>query len=427
MDDKLDPNDHREIGKVLDLFHLQEEAMGGVFWHHKGWTLFRTIENYIRRKVEADGYQEVKTPQLIDRTLWEKSGHWEKYRDNMFTTLSEKNNEGEEPRILAVKPMNCPGHIQIFNHGITSYRELPIRMAEFGSCHRNEPSGALHGIMRVRAFTQDDAHIFCRPSQVMEEAVRFIKLTQEVYRDFGFDNVTIKLSTRPPVRAGDDADWDTAENGLIAALNEAGLEYELQPGEGAFYGPKIEFTLTDVKGRQWQCGTLQYDMVLPKRLNATYVEEDGTHQHPIILHRAILGSLERFIGMLLEHHEGNLPFWLSPTQIGIVPVGPQHVEYAQAIAKMFSYDSIRATVNADEMHFNKRIKGFLADRVPYVFVVGDRDQGDWKPGFFPEGVSVRKRGEKDTNANSVTAMYHCLRAENRLADPSYRGTGVKVG
>jgi threonyl-tRNA synthetase len=421
MSDNLDANDHREIGKVLKLFHIQEEAVGSIFWHPNGWTLFRTIENYIRRKTEDDGYREVKTPQLIDRKLWEASGHWEKYRENMFTTLSEKN-EDEVSRVLAIKPMNCPGHIQIFNQGIISYKEMPIRMSEFGSCHRNEPSGSLHGIMRVRAFTQDDAHIFCRPQQVMEEALRFCRLIQDVYNDFGFGNVVVKLSTRPDQRAGDDSDWDQAEAGLALACQMANLQFELQPGEGAFYGPKLEFTLHDVHGRAWQCGTLQYDMVLPKRLDAKYVEEDGTYQHPVILHRAILGSLERFIGMLLEHYEGNLPLWLAPEQVGIVPVRPEHTEYANAIAAQLKGGNIRAKVNADAEHFNKRIKKFLSARIPYIVVVGDKDMGDWKPGEWPDGISLRIRGENTTNTTSFTALYHMLRAMNK--DVTYRGTGV---
>lgn len=430
MSDKLDINDHREIGKDLDLFHMQEEAMGSVFWHQKGWTLFRTVENYIRRKIEADGYEEVKTPQLIDRKLWEASGHWDKYRDNMFTTLGDMvdfaEDAVEQNRVLAIKPMNCPGHIQIFNQGIVSYRNMPRRIAEFGSCHRNEPSGSLHGIMRVRSFTQDDAHIFCRPQQVMDEAQRFIKLTQEVYSDFGFKDVAVKLSTRPVVRAGTDEDWDVAEKGLADACQTIGLRVEVQEGEGAFYGPKLEFTLKDIHGREWQCGTLQYDMVLPKRLNATYVEEDGTYQHPVILHRAILGSLERFIGMLLENYEGNLPLWLNPIQVGVVPVRPEHKAYADAIVGYLNDGNIKAQVNADEEHFNKRIKKFLTQRVNYVIVVGDKDQGDWVPGQFPQGISVRERGSKDTHTNSFTAFYHLVRALNSLADTTYKGTGVLI-
>lgn len=426
MNEKMDPSDHRELGKHLDLFHIQDEAVGSVFWHPKGWALFRTIENYIRRRVEADGYQEVKTPQLIDRKLWEASGHWDKYRDNMFTTLSEKNGEGEEPKVLAIKPMNCPGHIQIFNHGITSYRDLPKRLAEFGSCHRNEPSGSLHGIMRVRSFTQDDAHIFCTPEQVLSEAQRFISLTLDVYRDFGFNDVKIKLSTRPQVRAGTDADWDQAEQGLRDACLESNLQVEDQPGEGAFYGPKLEFTLKDLKGREWQCGTLQYDMVLPKRLNALYTDSDNTEKHPIILHRAILGSLERFIGMLLENYEGNLPFWLCPDQVGIVPISEAHAAYAHEISKQLTGHGLTTRVEAGDEHFNKRIKRLLMMKVPYVIFVGDKEMGDWQPGSYPNGISVRERGSKDTNSTSFTAMYHLFRSLNRLKDVSYQGTGVSL-
>ncbi len=411
MSDNLDVNDHREIGKVLDLFHLQEEAMGSVFWHPAGWTLFRTIENYIRGKIEEDGYQEVKTPQLIDRKLWEASGHWEKYRENMFTTISDKNEEGASPRVLAIKPMNCPGHVQIFNQGIVSYRQLPMRLAEFGSCHRNEPSGALHGIMRVRAFTQDDAHIFCRPAQVQDESVKFIKLLLGVYKDFGFDDVKVKLSTRPEVRAGEDADWDHAEKGLADACANLELPYELQPGEGAFYGPKLEFTLIDIQGREWQCGTLQYDMVLPKRLGAEYVEEDGSRQNPVILHRAILGSIERFVGMLLEHHKGELPFWLCPTQVGIVPVRPEHAVYANNLAKKLKSIGVRVEVNQDEVHFNKRIKSFLSKRLYHVIVIGDAEIAHGASGtvleeMVPVAFSVRRRGSKEMFLNYTNDWLH---------------------
>ena len=303
--EEAERRDHRKLGRELDLFHLQEEAVGSVFWHPKGWTLYRAIERYMRRRLESAGYQEVRTPQLLDRSLWEASGHWENFRENMFIA------ESRDERVLAVKPMNCPGHVQIFRNRLRSYRELPLRLAEFGSCHRNEPSGALHGIMRVRAFTQDDAHIFCTEQQVTQEAIAFCELLLSVYRDFGFDEVAVKLATRPATRAGSDAVWDVAERDLEEAVKAAGLSYTLNPGEGAFYGPKLEFVLRDALGRDWQCGTLQLDFVMPERLGALYIGEDGGRHRPVMLHRAILGSFERFIGILIEHYAGNFPLWLA--------------------------------------------------------------------------------------------------------------------
>src|SRR5246127_2803892 len=313
--EEAEKRDHRRLGRELDLFHQQEEAVGSVFWHPKGWTLYRTIENYVRNRIEKAGYVEVKTPQLVDRSLWEASGHWEKFREHMFTI-----EDHEAKRVLAVKPMNCPCHVQIFRQGLHSYRELPLRMAEFGSCHRNEPSGALHGIMRVRAFTQDDAHIFCTEDQITAESVAFCDLLLSVYRDFGFEDVAIKFADRPPVRAGADEVWDRAEAALREAVEEAGLSYTLNPGEGAFYGPKLEFVLRDALGRDWQCGTLQLDFVLPERLGATYVGEDGARHVPVMLHRAIFGSLERFIGVLIEHYAGRFPLWLAPVQVVIATI-----------------------------------------------------------------------------------------------------------
>jgi threonyl-tRNA synthetase len=397
---ELESGDHRLIGKELDLFHIQEEAIGSVFWHPNGYTLFRTIENYIREKVRKDGYREVKTPQMMDRKLWEASGHWAKYRENMFVV--EQNEEvvhspdcvrymddgkggdyaefcncATTPSYLAIKPMNCPGHVQIFNQGITSYKDLPIRLAEFGACHRNEPSGSLLGLMRVRAFTQDDAHIFCTEDQINDESVKFCNLLLSVYRDFGFNDVSVKLSTRPAARAGSDEIWDKAEKGLADAASAAGLTVELQPGEGAFYGPKLEFTLTDKRGRQWQCGTLQLDLVLPERLGASYVTTEGTSAHPVMLHRAILGSVERFMGILLEHDEGKLPFWLCPVQVGIVPVNEAHHQYAKNLMEQLDNEGVRVEMNSDASHFNKRMKGYLGKRVPVVIIVGDKEKNDY--------------------------------------------------
>ena len=316
--EEAEKRDHRRLGREMDLFHFQEEAAGSVFWHPKGWTLYRTCETYMRRRLDAAEYVEVKTPQLVDRSLWERSGHWEKFREHMFTA------EAEHDHVLALKPMNCPGHVQIFRQGITSYRDLPIRMAEFGSCHRNEPSGALHGLMRVRAFTQDDAHIFCTEDQIVSETKQFCELLLSIYRDFGFEEVEVKFSDRPEVRAGDDLVWDQAEAALKTATEAAGLPFTLNPGEGAFYGPKLEFVLKDTIGRHWQCGTLQVDFVLPERLDAVYVAEDGKKHRPVMLHRAILGSFERFIGVLIEHYAGFMPLWLSPIQVIVLNIADAH-------------------------------------------------------------------------------------------------------
>jgi threonyl-tRNA synthetase len=420
----LEAGDHRQIGKDLDLFHIQEEAIGSVFWHPSGYTLFRTIEEYIRDKVRKDGYQEVKTPQLMDRSLWEKSGHWEKYRENMFVTQQEADYNHDEicsswesqsnldcncgasdVKYLALKPMNCPGHVQIFNHGLVSYKQLPIRMAEFGACHRNEPSGSLLGLMRVRAFTQDDAHIFCTEEQINSESVKFCKLLLDVYRDFGFNDVSVKLSTRPEKRAGTDATWELAEQGLADAAVAAGLVVELQPGEGAFYGPKLEFTLTDKRGRQWQCGTLQLDLVLPERLGAQYITTEGTTAYPVMLHRAILGSVERFMGILLEHHEGKLPFWLCPLQVGIVPVGEGHLSFAKNVLEQLENEGIRAEINSDASHFNKRMKGFLAKSVPAVIIIGDKEQNEFE-------VTIRHRGVKQQTTTRVVDAVRKLRRLN---------------
>ena len=381
MLEEADKRDHRKLGKQLDLFHIQEEAVGSVFWHHKGYIIYREIENYIRQKISQKGYLEVKTPQLIDRSLWEKSGHWEKFHDNMFIAESEN-------RLLAVKPMNCPGHVQIFNQDLKSYRQLPLRMAEFGSCHRNESSGSLHGIMRVRSFTQDDAHIFCEEHQINSETSDFCDLLKEVYRDFGFENILVKFSTRPEKRAGSDEVWDKAEKALEQAIKHAGLEYQLNPGEGAFYGPKLEFTLVDALKRQWQCGTLQVDFVLPERLDVSYVAQDGTRKRPVMLHRAILGSLERFIGILIENYAGKFPLWLAPVQVVIAGITNEFDEHILKILKKFQESGIRAQVDLDAQKISYKIRHHSLQKVPYIAVIGKKE-------IENNSLAVRKLGEED--------------------------------
>ncbi|KZX61773.1 threonine--tRNA ligase [Stutzerimonas frequens] len=364
--EEAEKRDHRRIGKQLDLFHTQEEAPGMVFWHPAGWTLYQNLEQYMRQVQRETGYQEVRTPQVVDRILWEKSGHWSNYAENMFTTSSEN-------RDYAVKPMNCPCHVQIFNQGLKSYRDLPLRMAEFGACHRNEPSGALHGIMRVRGFTQDDAHIFCTEEQVKKEAADFIKLTLKVYADFGFSDIAMKLSTRPAKRVGSDELWDRAEGALAEALNESGLAWEYQPGEGAFYGPKIEFTLRDCLGRNWQCGTLQYDPNLPERLDASFVAEDNSRQRPVMLHRAILGSFERFIGMLIEHYAGAFPAWLAPTQAVIMNITDKQAAFAMEVEKSLVQSGFRAKCDLRNEKIGFKIREHTLLKTPYLLVIGDRE------------------------------------------------------
>ena len=367
MLEEAEKRDHRKLGKQLDFFHLQEEAAGSVFWHPKGWVLYREIENYMRRRLETSDYAEVKTPQLVDRSLWEASGHWDKFGENMFTA------ETNEDRTLALKPMNCPGHVQIYRQGIKSYRDLPLRMAEFGSCHRNEPSGALHGIMRVRAFTQDDAHIFCTEEQINSESVAFCNLLQDIYADFGFTDVRVKFSDRPEVRAGDDATWDKAEKALTEATKAAGLDTELNPGEGAFYGPKLEFVLRDAIGRDWQCGTLQVDFVLPDRLDAEYVAEDGTRRRPVMLHRAILGSLERWIGILIEQYSGRIPVWLSPVQAVIAPITEAANDYSQSVYEQALQAGIRIEIDSRNEKIGYKIREHSTAKVPFILAVGGRE------------------------------------------------------
>ncbi|BAN69204.1 threonine--tRNA ligase [endosymbiont of unidentified scaly snail isolate Monju] len=379
--EEAEKRDHRRIGRQLDLFHTQEEAPGMVFWHDKGWRIYLTIENYIREKLRAHGYQEVHTPQVIDRSLWEKSGHWDKFGDMIFTTHSEN-------RDYAIKPMNCPAHIQIFNQGLKSYRDLPLRLAEFGSCHRNEPSGTLHGLMRVRNFVQDDAHIFCTEEQILPEVLAFIDLLFEVYRDFGFEDVQIKLSTRPEQRVGSDELWDKAEQALEDALNERGVDWELQPGEGAFYGPKIEFALRDCLGRVWQLGTIQLDFSMPERLGATYVAEDNSKKTPVMLHRAILGSLERFIGILIEHYAGALPLWLAPVQAVVMNITDRQAPFVGEVAQFLQDRGIRVETDLRNEKIGFKIREHTLQKVPYLLVVGDRE-------VEGRSVAVRTRDGKD--------------------------------
>ncbi|MGH7039964.1 MAG: threonine--tRNA ligase [Stellaceae bacterium] len=365
--EEAERRDHRRLGRELDLFHLQEEAAGSVFWHPKGWTLFRIIETYMRSRLERAGYQEVRGPQLLDRSLWETTGHWENFRDNMFIA------ESRDDKVLALKPMNCPGHVLIFKNRLKSYRELPLRLAEFGSCHRNEPSGALHGIMRVRAFTQDDAHIFCTEAEVKDEAIAFCELLLSIYRDFGFDEVAIKFSDRPPVRIGSDALWDRAEKNLHEAVEAIGLPYALNPGEGAFYGPKLEFVLRDALGRDWQCGTLQLDYMMPQRLGASYVGEDGGRHAPVMLHRAILGSLERFIGILIEHYAGHFPLWLAPVQVVVASITKEAAGYAAEVAEVCKAAGLRGVLDAGNDKISYKVREHSLAKIPVMLVVGRRE------------------------------------------------------
>ena len=362
MLEEAEKRDHRKLGKQLDFFHMQDEAPGMVFWHPRGWTLWQEVEQYMRAKFVEYGYQEVRTPMVMDRVLWEKSGHWENYRDNMFTTASEN-------RDYAVKPMNCPGHVQIFNNGLHSYRDLPLRLAEFGCCHRNEPSGALHGLMRVRGFTQDDAHIFCTEDQIQGEVADFIVMLQKVYADFGFSDVLVKLSTRPEKRVGSDETWDKAEAALAAALNQNHLAFDLQPGEGAFYGPKIEFTLKDSLGRLWQCGTIQLDFNLPVRLGAEYVAEDNSRKPPVMLHRAIVGSMERFLGILIENFAGAMPLWLSPVQAVVMNITDAQSEYVENVVAELKKNGLRAIADLRNEKINYKIREHSMQKVPYILVV----------------------------------------------------------
>ncbi len=396
--EEAERRDHRRLGREMDLFHVQEEALGSIFWHPKGWRLYRRIETYIRARLEESDYVEVRTPQLIDRALWESSGHWEKFREHMFTA------ETEDARVLALKPMNCPGHVQIFRQGTKSYRELPLRMAEFGSCHRYEPSGALHGLMRVRAFTQDDAHIFCTPDQITAETRAFCTLLMRVYADFGFTEVTVKYADRPAVRAGDDATWDRAEQALTAAVRAAGLAYTPNPGEGAFYGPKLEFVLRDAIGRDWQCGTLQVDFVLPERLGASYIAEDGEKHRPVMLHRAILGSFERFIGILIEHYAGRLPLWLAPVQAVVATITNDADDYAAQVFAALRAAGLDAELDRRNEKINYKVREHTMAKVPAMLVVGKREA---EAGT----VALRRFGGKDQEVLALGEAVTRLKSE----------------
>ena len=390
MLEEAEKRDHRKLAKKYDLFHLQEEAPGMVFWHPKGWSIYSTIEEHMRRVQRTNGYKEIKTPLVVDRSLWEKSGHWDKFREDMFTVESES-------RDYAVKPMNCPCHVQVFNQGLKSYRDLPLRLAEFGSCHRNEASGTLQGLMRVRGFVQDDAHIFCTEEQIQEEVATFIELLYEVYADFGFDEILIKLSTRPEKRVGSDADWDKAEDALKLALDNKNLAWDLLPGEGAFYGPKIEFSLKDCLGRIWQCGTIQVDFSMPGRLDAQYVSEDGSRQVPVMLHRAILGSFERFIGILIEQYEGAFPVWLAPIQVCVLNITDRQADYVQKVAKTLKKQGFRVDTDLRNEKIGFKIREHTIQRIPYLLVMGDKEADS-------ETVAVRNRNGEDLGTMSIDAF-----------------------
>jgi len=395
--EEAEKRDHRKIGKLMNMFHTQEQAPGMVFWHDNGWRVYLQIQDYIRAKLRDHGYQEVHTPSVIDRSLWEKSGHWEKFHDDMFITESET-------RTFAIKPMNCPAHIQIYNQGLKSYRDLPLRLAEFGSCHRNEPSGTLHGLMRVRGFVQDDAHIFCTEQQILGEVSDFIDLLFEVYKDFGFEDVILKLSTRPEKRVGDDSLWDKAEKALQEALDQKQLRWDLQPGEGAFYGPKIEFSLKDCLERVWQLGTIQLDFSMPARLGASYVAEDGSKHVPVMLHRAILGSLERFIGILIEHYAGSLPLWLAPEQAMVLNITDKHADYAKKVEEALKKQGVRAKSDLRNEKIGFKIREHTIQHVPYLLVVGDREAES-------DTVAVRTRSGKDLGSLSLQALSEGLTVE----------------
>ena len=403
MLEEAEKRDHRKLGKQLGFFHMQEEATGSVFWHPKGWTMYREIEAYVRRRLDDGGYGEVKTPQLVDRTLWEASGHWDKFRENMFTAQSE------DDRTLALKPMNCPCHVQIFRQGIKSYRDLPLRMAEFGSCHRNEPSGALHGIMRVRAFTQDDAHIFCTEDQITSESVRFCELLQTIYADFGFTDVRVKFSDRPEVRAGEDEVWNRAESALTDACDAAKLETTLNPGEGAFYGPKLEFVLRDAIGRDWQCGTLQVDFVLPDRLDAEYVAEDGSRKRPVMLHRAVLGSMERWIGILIEQYAGRMPPWLAPVQVVVASITDSANDYAKKVARTAEAVGLRVERDFRNEKISYKVREHSVMKVPFILAVGGREAE-------ASTVALRRLGSSDQQVLDMNGALSALRDESLPPD-----------
>ena len=405
MLEEAERRDHRKLGRELDLFHMQDNAPGMVFWHPRGWTLWQQVEQYMRRVYQDNGYQEVRCPQILDRSLWERSGHWENYKDNMFTTASEN-------RDYAVKPMNCPGHVQVYNSALRSYRDLPLRYGEFGNCHRNEPSGALHGIMRVRGFVQDDGHIFCTEEQILDECVAYTELLHQVYRDFGFEQILYKVATRPEKRVGDDALWDRAEHALMESLRRSGVDFVIAPGDGAFYGPKIEYTLKDALGRPWQCGTMQVDFNMPQRLGAEYVAEDNTRRHPVMLHRAIVGSLERFIGILIENHAGALPMWLAPVQAMILTITDAQVDYARDVAQALKKQGFRVESDLRNEKINYKIRENSLQKLPYLLVVGDKER---QAGM----VAVRARGGLDLGSMSIAAFAErlALEVENKTSQP----------
>ncbi len=401
MLEEAEKRDHRRLGKQMELFHLQPEAPGSVFWHPKGWATYRTLQEYMRKRLVQGGYKEVNTPILVDRKLWEQSGHWEKFREHMFTT-----EDGDQGDAMAMKPMNCPCHLQIFKQGTKSYRDLPLRMAEFGCCHRNESSGALHGLMRVRAMVQDDAHIFCTEDQIVSETQEFCRLLKLIYKDLGFDSIHVRFSDRPEMRAGSDETWDKAENALLEATKQAGLEYVLNPGDGAFYGPKLEFVLKDAIGREWQCGTLQADFVLPERLNATYIGEDGEKHHPVMLHRAILGTFERFMGILIEDCAGRFPTWLAPVQVAIVPVSGDNNDYAQEVYDQLKAAGLRCDIDLRNEKVNYKIREYSHGKVPAIFVVGRREAEE-------KTVAIRRLGSTSQEILALQAAIDTLKTEAR--------------
>ncbi len=403
MLEEAEKRDHRRLGKELDLFHIQDEAPGMIFWHARGWALWQVVEQYMRRVYQDNGYQEVKAPQLLDRSLWERSGHWAKYRENMFTTESEN-------RYYALKPMNCPGHIQLFNSSLRSYRDLPLRYGEFGQCHRNEPSGSLHGMMRVRAFTQDDGHIFCTEDQILKECEDYTRLVQKVYKDFGFTEIAYKVATRPEMRIGEDAAWDKAEAALMKSLDDIGVKYDILEGEGAFYGPKIEYHLKDCLGRSWQCGTIQVDFQMPGRLGAEYVAEDNTRKVPVMLHRAMLGSLERWIGMLIEEYAGAFPVWLAPVQVAVASITDAQSDYVKEVAQKLHEANIRVETDLRNEKINYKIRELSLQKIPFIAVVGDKEKQ-------AGAVAVRARGGKDLGVMSLDDFIAMVRAENHSRAP----------
>lgn len=403
MLEEAEKRDHRRLGKELDLFHIQDEAPGMIFWHARGWALWQVVEQYMRRVYQDNGYQEVKAPQLLDRSLWERSGHWAKYRENMFTTESEN-------RYYALKPMNCPGHIQLFNSSLRSYRDLPLRYGEFGQCHRNEPSGSLHGMMRVRAFTQDDGHIFCTEDQILKECEDYTRLVQQVYKDFGFTEIAYKVATRPEMRIGEDAAWDKAEAALMKSLDDIGVKYDILKGEGAFYGPKIEYHLKDCLGRSWQCGTIQVDFQMPGRLGAEYVAEDNTRKVPVMLHRAMLGSLERWIGMLIEEYAGAFPVWLAPVQVAVASITDAQSDYVKEVAQKLHEANIRVETDLRNEKINYKIRELSLQKIPFIAVIGDKEKQ-------AGAVAVRARGGKDLGVMSLDDFIAMVRAENDSRAP----------